>query len=385
MTLLGRVLFGLLPGGPPVLEEGEGGGGLGVGGHHPIVGLVGGDGVVDQPRPDQLQGFAFPRLLLAAVLNELRGAESEPQGAEAPAGVDRRQLPVIADQDHLGLGLVGVLEQPGELAAAQHAGLIHHQHCPAAEGLMAVVEVAQQAIAGGHVLEPLTLQAQGGDPGRGGGQEPVAVQLPGMAGNAEGEGLARPRPSHDHGDTGAALAQISDHRLLIRPGSGMRGQGLTHPLMGGDRRLLARPAGGAGDEPLLDRQQVGGGPAAFLQGPVGDHTDRPLGQEPVDQLLQLAPSGPGQAGAQGNQDVGTGEGGRGRGQPGRAGQPIEQPTGHLRGQRPVLVAVGCPVGHLTDEGVRVVAALGRLGPPPVILGCPGLHVPSAFGSRARST
>jgi hypothetical protein len=47
---------------------------------------------------------------LAAVLNQLRGAEAEPQGAEAAAGIDRCQLPVIADQDHLGLGLVGVLE-----------------------------------------------------------------------------------------------------------------------------------------------------------------------------------------------------------------------------------------------------------------------------------
>jgi hypothetical protein len=55
------------------------------------------------------------------------GFEAEPQGAEPAAGVDRRQLPVVADQDHLGLGLVGVLEQAVELAAADHAGLIDHQ------------------------------------------------------------------------------------------------------------------------------------------------------------------------------------------------------------------------------------------------------------------
>jgi hypothetical protein len=56
------------------------------------------------------------------------------------------------------------------------------------------------------------------------------------------------------------------------------------------------------------------------------------------------------------------------GQPVRAGQPIEQPTGHLRGHRPVLVAVGCPAGHLPDQGVRVHATLGRLHPPPAIQG-----------------
>jgi hypothetical protein len=68
--LVGRVLFGLLEGGPPVLQQGQGGGGFGVGAHHPIMGLVGGYGVVDQPAPDQVEGFAFPRLVLAAVLNE---------------------------------------------------------------------------------------------------------------------------------------------------------------------------------------------------------------------------------------------------------------------------------------------------------------------------
>src|SRR5215218_2865041 len=52
-------------------------------------------------------------------------------------------------------------------------------------------------------------------------------------------------------------------------------------------------AGGGRDEPLLDGEQLGGGPAAFLQSPVGDPADRPLGQEPVGQLLQLRPSSPG--------------------------------------------------------------------------------------------
>jgi hypothetical protein len=39
---------------------------------------------------------------LAAVLGELAGAEADAEGAEAAAGVDRGQLPVVADQDHLG-------------------------------------------------------------------------------------------------------------------------------------------------------------------------------------------------------------------------------------------------------------------------------------------
>jgi hypothetical protein len=148
----------------------------------------------------------------------------------------------------------------------------------------------------------------------------------------------------------------------------MRRQGLAHRLVGDPGCLLARPADGAGDQPLLDRQQLGGGPAALLQRPVSDHTDRPLGHKPVGQLLQLSSSGASQAGAQGDQDIGAGEGGRVRGQPLRASQPVEQPTGHRIGHRLVLVAVGCPAGHLPQQGVRVHASFGRLLTPPSIQG-----------------
>jgi hypothetical protein len=120
----------------------------------------------------------------------------------------------------------------------------------------------------------------------------------------------------------AALAHIPHHRLLIRPSTGMGGQRVAHHLMGGHRRLLPRSAGGPGDQPLLDRQQLWGGPAALLQGPVGDHADRPLGQEPVRQLFQLGPGSTGQAGAEGDQDIRAGESGRVLGQPVRAGQPV---------------------------------------------------------------
>jgi hypothetical protein len=102
----------------------------------------------------------------------------------------------------------------------------------------------------------------------------------------------------------------------------MGGQSVAHGPMGGHGRLLGRPAGGAGDQPLLDGEEVGGGPAAFFQGAVGDHTDCSLGQETVGQFLELGPSGAGQAGAEGDQDLGAGEGGRVLGQPVRPGQPV---------------------------------------------------------------
>src|SRR5215218_198465 len=152
--------------------------------------LIGRDGLVDQAGPDQLQGFAFPGLLLAPVLREFAGPQPHSESAEAAASIDRGQLPVIADQHHLGLGLTGVLEQAAQLAAAQHAGLIDDQHGPGVQLLMPLVQVAEEAVAGGHVLEPLPLQTHRGDAGRGRGQEPVVVQLPGMPGHAQSEGLA---------------------------------------------------------------------------------------------------------------------------------------------------------------------------------------------------
>ena len=68
-----------------------------------------------------------------------------------------------------------------------------------------------------------------------------------MAGDAQGEGLARPGPPHDQGDPVAALADIPDHGPLIRSGGWMRSQGLAHRLVGDPSRLLLGPAGGGYD------------------------------------------------------------------------------------------------------------------------------------------
>ena len=124
--LLGRIVGSLLPGRPPVLQQGQGGGRLGVGGHHPVMGPVGGHRLLHQPTSHELQGFAFPSLVLAAVLHQLAGSQAQSQGAEAAAGINRRQLPVVADQHHLGLRVLGMLKQAAQLAAAHHAGLVHH-------------------------------------------------------------------------------------------------------------------------------------------------------------------------------------------------------------------------------------------------------------------
>jgi hypothetical protein len=181
--LLRGVTLGLLEGLPPVPQQRQGGRGLGLGGDDPVVGLVGRDGLLDQPGPHEFEGFAFPGVALPSVLCEFAGAQPQPQGAEAAAGVDGGQLPVVADQHHLGLAPLGVGQQLGELAAAEHAGLVDDQHRPRVQPLVARAELAEEAVAGGDVFEPLGLQADRGDSGRRAGEQPVAVQLPGVAGH----------------------------------------------------------------------------------------------------------------------------------------------------------------------------------------------------------
>jgi hypothetical protein len=202
-------------------------------------------------------------------------------------------------------------------------------------------------------------------PGRGAGEQPVAAQLPGMPRHAEGEGLAGPRPPHHQRDALAALADVADHAGLGGSrGGGVGAQRRANRVVGRDGGLLAGAVPGGDDEPLLDGQQLRGGPAALLQRPVGHHRDRPLGEEPVGQLLQLDSGGAGQLAAEGGDHLLAGEGGRLRGQPGRPGQPVER-----LGHRPLgqtLLAVARPSGHLADEGLRVHAAFGRLGPPAVV-------------------
>ena len=254
------------------------------------MGPVGSHRVVDQPAADEIEGFAFPGLVLAAVLNQLRGAEAKPQGSEATPSVDRRQLPVITDQHHLGPRPLGVLEETAQLARADHAGFIHYQHGAGVELVAAAVKVAQQPVAGGHVLKPLPLQAHRGDPGRRRGQEPVAIQLPSMAGNTQGEGLARPSPADDQGDPLAALAHVPDHRPLVLAGGGMRLESGPHRIMGHYRGLLISASRSGDDQPLFNAEELGGGPPVLLQRPIGDHGHGPLSTKPVHESFKLGPA-----------------------------------------------------------------------------------------------
>ena len=136
--------------------------------------------------------------------------------------------------------------------------------------------------------------------------------------------------------------------------------------MADDGGLLAGAAGGHGGQLLLDGEEVGVDRRRSSRTRSATTLTARSEKEPIGQVLELGPAGAGELAAEGGDDVLAGEGGRGRSQPGRTCQPVEH-LGH-RPLRQVLVAVTGPSGHLPDQSVRVVAALGRLCPPSSIQG-----------------
>ena len=52
------------------------------------------------------------------------GVGSAGEGGEHAAGFDRGELVVVTDQDDFGVGVAGVVEEPGEFAGADHGGFV---------------------------------------------------------------------------------------------------------------------------------------------------------------------------------------------------------------------------------------------------------------------
>jgi hypothetical protein len=126
--------------------------------------LVGAQGLVEVAVAQVLDRLLLPGLLLAAVLSQLARPQAQAQPAEAATGLDRGQLPVVAHQDDLGAGSLGVVEEASELAGADHAGLVHHQHRPVvqqppiltttpATRVAFLVQLGQESVDGAGVLE----------------------------------------------------------------------------------------------------------------------------------------------------------------------------------------------------------------------------------------
>ena len=125
-----RVFPGLM-GLPPVVDEGAVAVVAGLEGADAVMLGIGGDRLLQVAGAHVVDRPLLPGLDLPPVHGQLGGAQSEPEGAEAATGGDGGELAVVADQHHLGPRPLRMAEQGGELAGADHGGLVHHQHRPA--------------------------------------------------------------------------------------------------------------------------------------------------------------------------------------------------------------------------------------------------------------
>src|SRR5207244_2114800 len=131
------------------------------------------------------QGVAFPAFSLPAVLGELDGVKAGGEGGEGAAGFDLGELVVVADEDDLGAVAPGVVEEPGELAGADHGRFVDDEDAAGREaGGVGPFEVGQESGQGGGGDAGAVLEFGGGPGGEGGAEHPVAGGLPGVAGGA---------------------------------------------------------------------------------------------------------------------------------------------------------------------------------------------------------
>jgi hypothetical protein len=148
----------VLRGGPPVVDQ-RGPDLFGGGGSvDPAVLAVGGESSVDLAVAELVERDLFPHVLLPPVVGQFDRGEPGGQGAEQAAGVDLGQLVGVADEHDLHGLRFGVVEEAGELAGADHPGLVDHEHRPGLERrpVAVVVEAGEQPRQGG-----------GADPGGG--------------------------------------------------------------------------------------------------------------------------------------------------------------------------------------------------------------------------
>ena len=71
-----------------------------------------------------LGGDALPRRLLTPVLAQLGRSDPIDQASERPAGFDLEQLAGISNEDHLGPGIIGRLDESAQRPGAGRTGLV---------------------------------------------------------------------------------------------------------------------------------------------------------------------------------------------------------------------------------------------------------------------
>ena len=144
---------------------------------------------------------------------QLHPADVIAQGAHRCARLDGLELEGIADHHQLGLVPRRQRDQLGELAVAEHARLVDHEH--AAVGQALDLELVERRRHGGRGDVRALLEELGGASGQGAADHLDAGGIEGFTADLERVGLAHPGVALDHQHAGGAEADLLDHRPLV--------------------------------------------------------------------------------------------------------------------------------------------------------------------------
>jgi hypothetical protein len=124
---------------PPVIDQSGAGRVGGRGGDEAAVLVVLAGESGDVAATEVRERLAVPLLVLATDLVQLGGADLIGQGAEGTAGLDLGKLAAVAHEHKLGLGVLSRFGERGQIARADHPGLVDDEDAAALE-LRAVIE-----------------------------------------------------------------------------------------------------------------------------------------------------------------------------------------------------------------------------------------------------
>jgi hypothetical protein len=175
-------------------------------------------------------------------------------------GFDLEELAGVADDDLRSAWWTGARSAEH---SADHGGLVDHEDVVRSEARFVGPVEGFAEPGDGHRRDSRSgLELAGGLGGQGGPDQGAAGGSPGVVGRREGVGLARPGDAGHHLDAVARSADPPDHRLLLVAERRTGSDGRLDVVGSGEAGAGVAAVGGHADEVLLDRQQVGRGPAA---------------------------------------------------------------------------------------------------------------------------
>jgi hypothetical protein len=136
------------------------------------VAFVGGGNAFGGTVAELVQHLSFPVLRLAVVLGEVVRPESPGETSEPSSCIDGGELGRVTDEDDLGLPASGADHESFELAGADHAGFVNHDHVVRSKIPTAGAQVDEEPVKGGRRDAAAVLELLGSSSSEGASHDP---------------------------------------------------------------------------------------------------------------------------------------------------------------------------------------------------------------------